>query len=47
MPTSSAKHDAILARIAAQSPAPRLEGVLVQRMVPQGIEIVGGGGVDP
>jgi len=39
-------HDAILARIAAQSPAPRLDGVLVQKMVPQGIEIVVGGRVD-
>ena len=42
-----AAHDAILARIAAHSPAPRLAGVLVQRMVPQGIEIVVGGRVDP
>jgi acetyl-CoA synthetase len=39
-------YDEILARIAAQSPAPRLDGILVQRMVPQGIEIVVGGRVD-
>jgi acetate---CoA ligase (ADP-forming) len=43
----SAAHDAILARIATQSPAPRLDGVLVQRMVPQGIEVIVGGRVDP
>jgi acyl-CoA synthetase (NDP forming) len=42
-----AAYDAILARVAAQAPAPRLDGVLVQRMVPQGIEIVVGGRVDP
>jgi acetyl-CoA synthetase len=42
-----AAHDAILEGIAAQSPAPRLDGVLVQKMVPQGIEIVVGGRVDP
>ena len=41
-----AAHDAILKRIAAQSPAPRLDGVLVQKMVPQGVEIVVGGRVD-
>ena len=40
-------HDAIVARIAAQSPTPRLDGVLVQRMVPPGVEIVVGGRVDP
>jgi acetate---CoA ligase (ADP-forming) len=42
-----AAHDAIRARIAAHSPAPRLDGMLVQKMVPQGIEIVVGGRVDP
>jgi len=40
-------YDGILKHIAAQSPAPRLDGVLVQKMVPQGIEIVIGGRVDP
>jgi acetate---CoA ligase (ADP-forming) len=43
----AAAHDAILARTAAQSPAPRLDGVLVQRMVPQGVEVIVGGRVDP
>jgi acyl-CoA synthetase (NDP forming) len=42
-----AAHDAILERIAAHSPAPRLDGMLVQRMVPQGIEVMLGGRVDP
>jgi acetate---CoA ligase (ADP-forming) len=42
-----AAYDAILARIAAHSPPPRLLGMLVQKMVPQGIEIVVGGRVDP
>ena len=42
-----AAHDTILERIAAQSPAPRLDGVLIQRMVPQGIEVIVGGRVDP
>ena len=41
-----AAYDAILARIAAQSPAPRLDGVLVQKMVPQGVEVIVGGRVD-
>ncbi|HTT78575.1 MAG TPA: acetate--CoA ligase family protein, partial [Stellaceae bacterium] len=39
--------DAIVARIAAQAPPPRLHGMLVQKMVPPGIEIVVGGRVDP
>jgi len=43
----SAAHDAILERITGQSPAPRLDGVLVQKMVPQGIEVIVGGHVDP
>jgi acyl-CoA synthetase (NDP forming) len=43
----AAAHDAILARIAARSPPPRLDGVLVQRMLPQGIEVIVGGRVDP
>jgi acetate---CoA ligase (ADP-forming) len=42
-----AAYDAILERIAAQSPAPRLEGVLVQRMMPRGVEVIVGGRVDP
>jgi hypothetical protein len=42
-----AAHDAILARVAAQSPAPRLDGVLVQKMVPPGVEVIVGGRVDP
>jgi acetyl-CoA synthetase len=44
---AGAAHDAIIERIAARSPAPRLDGVLVQRMVKQGVEIVVGGRVDP
>jgi acyl-CoA synthetase (NDP forming) len=40
-------YDAILARVAAQSSAPRLDGVVVQRMVPQGVEVIVGGRVDP
>jgi acetate---CoA ligase (ADP-forming) len=39
-------YDAILARIAAQTPRPRLEGVLVQKMVAPGVEIVVGARVD-
>jgi acetate---CoA ligase (ADP-forming) len=42
-----AAHDAILRRLAAHSPTPRLDGVLVQRMVPPGIEVMLGGRVDP
>jgi acyl-CoA synthetase (NDP forming) len=42
-----AAHDAIRGRVAALSPAPRLAGVLVQKMAPPGIEIVVGGRVDP
>ena len=42
-----AAYDAIIERIAARSRAPRLDGVLVQRMVAQGVEIVVGGRVDP
>jgi acetate---CoA ligase (ADP-forming) len=42
-----AAHDAILECIAAQSPAPHLEGVLVQRMVRRGVEVIVGGRVDP
>jgi len=40
-------YDAILTRIAAQSPAPRLDGVLAQKMVPEGVEVIVGGRVDP
>jgi acetate---CoA ligase (ADP-forming) len=42
-----AAYDAILARIAAQSPAPRLDGVLIQQMMPRGVEVIVGGRVDP
>jgi acetyl-CoA synthetase len=42
-----AAYDGILARIAAQSPAPRLDGVLVQKMVQEGVEVIIGGRVDP
>jgi acetyl-CoA synthetase len=42
-----AAYDSILARIDAQSPTPRLDGVLVQKMVPPGIEVMVGGRVDP
>jgi acetyl-CoA synthetase len=42
-----AAYDAILERIAAQSPGPRLDGVLVQRMMPRGVEVIVGGRVDP
>ena len=44
---AGAAYDAILTRIAGQSPTPRLDGVLVQRMVPQGIEVIVGGRVEP
>ena len=40
-------YDAILVRIARQSPTPRLDAVLVQKMVPQGVEVIVGGRVDP
>jgi acetyl-CoA synthetase len=39
--------DAIIAAAAALQPKPRVNGVLVQKMVPQGIEIVVGGRIDP
>jgi len=42
-----AAYDAILARVAAESPAPRLDGVLVQKMVAQGVEVIVGGRADP
>ena len=42
----AAAYDAILARIAALAPSPRLDGMLVQKMAPPGIEIVVGGRVD-
>jgi acetate---CoA ligase (ADP-forming) len=41
-----AAYDAICARIAAHAPPPRLDGMLVQKMAPPGIEIVVGGRVD-
>jgi acetate---CoA ligase (ADP-forming) len=41
-----AAYDAIIARTAVHAPRPRLDGMLVQRMVPQGIEIVVGGRID-
>jgi acyl-CoA synthetase (NDP forming) len=43
----AAAHDAISARIAARSPAPRVDGVLVQKMLPPGVEVIVGGRVDP
>jgi acetate---CoA ligase (ADP-forming) len=42
-----AAHDAILGRLVTHSPAPRLDGMLVQKMVRQGIEVMLGGRVDP
>ncbi len=39
--------DEIVARAAAAEPMPHINGVLVQKMVPRGIEIVIGGRVDP
>lgn len=40
-------YDRVLANAARVQPAPRVHGVLVQPMVPQGLEIVAGGRVDP
>ena len=42
-----AAFDAIIATAAALVPKPRVNGVVVQKMVPAGIEIVVGGRVDP
>jgi acetyl-CoA synthetase len=42
-----AAYDAIVGRLAAHLPAPRFDGMLVQRMVPQGVEVMLGGRVDP
>ena len=42
-----AAFDAIIATAAALAPKPRVNGVLVQKMLPQGIEIVVGGRIDP
>jgi len=42
-----AAFDAITATAAALVPKPRVNGVLVQKMVPPGIEIVVGGRIDP
>jgi acetyl-CoA synthetase len=42
-----AAYDAIMARAEAVVPRPRVHGVLVQPMVPQGIEMVVGARVDP
>ncbi len=39
--------DAIVAAAAALEPQPRVNGVLVQKMLPPGIEIVVGGRIDP
>jgi succinyl-CoA synthetase beta subunit len=39
--------DAIIATAAALEPKPRVNGVLVQKMLPPGIEIVVGGRIDP
>lgn len=40
-------HQAIMARANAVTPPPRIAGVLVQKMVPQGVEMVVGARVDP
>lgn len=42
-----AAYDAVMANAAAVSPPPRINGVLVQPMVPQGVELVIGARVDP
>ncbi|HEY1932944.1 MAG TPA: acetate--CoA ligase family protein [Acetobacteraceae bacterium] len=42
-----AAYDAVMANADAVSPPPRINGVLVQPMVPQGIEMVVGARVDP
>jgi acetate---CoA ligase (ADP-forming) len=42
-----AAYDAVMANAAAVSPPPRINGVLVQPMVPQGVEMVVGARVDP
>jgi acyl-CoA synthetase (NDP forming) len=43
----AAAYDAVMANAARVSPAPRINGVLVQPMVPQGAEIMVGARVDP
>ena len=43
----AAEFDAMLARVKAHEPKARLEGVLVQRMAPKGVEIVVGARRDP
>ena len=42
-----AAYDAVMANAAKVSPPPRINGVLVQPMVPQGVEIMVGARVDP
>jgi acyl-CoA synthetase (NDP forming) len=42
-----AGYDAVMAKAAKVSPPPRLNGVLVQPMVPQGVEMVVGARIDP
>ena len=42
-----AAHQTIMAKVNAVTPAPRINGVLVQRMMPQGIEMVVGARIDP
>jgi len=42
-----AAYDAVMANAALVSPPPRINGVLVQPMVPQGVELVIGARVDP
>lgn len=42
-----AAYEAVMANAARVSPAPRVNGVLVQPMVPQGVEIMVGARVDP
>ncbi|WP_052402451.1 acetate--CoA ligase family protein [Muricoccus aerilatus] len=39
--------DAMLAHLARQSPLPRLDGLLVQPMLPRGVEVIIGGQRDP
>ncbi len=42
-----AGYEAVMANAAKVSPAPRINGVLVQPMVPQGVEVMVGARVDP
>jgi acyl-CoA synthetase (NDP forming) len=42
-----AAYDEIHAKVAAQRPAPRISGILVQKMLPRGLEIMVGARNDP